>query len=32
VIDYKKHCYLVLYEFFQKGASIDIDRLDWDQR
>jgi hypothetical protein len=28
VIDYKKHCYLVLYEFFQKGASIDIDRLD----
>lgn len=30
VIDYKKHCYLVLYEFFQKGASIDTDRLEWD--
>lgn len=30
VIDYKKHCYLVLYEFFQKGASIDINRLEND--
>ncbi len=30
VIDYKKQCYVVLYEFFNKGASIDIDRLEGD--
>jgi hypothetical protein len=30
VIDYKKQCYLVLYEFFNKGASIDIERLEGD--
>jgi hypothetical protein len=30
VIEYKKNCYLVLYEYFQKGASIDIDRLEGD--
>lgn len=30
VIAYKKECYLVLYEYFQKGASIDINRLEGD--
>ena len=30
VIDYKKQCYIVLYEYFNKGASIDIDRLEGD--
>ena len=30
VIDYKKQCYLVLYEYFQKGVSLDIDRLEGD--
>ena len=30
VIDYKKQCYIVLYEYFNKGASIDIDRLEND--
>lgn len=30
VIDYKKQCYIVLYEYFNKGASIDIDRLEAD--
>jgi hypothetical protein len=30
VITYKKECYIVLYEYFQKGASIDINRLEED--
>ena len=30
VIDYKKQCYIVLYEYFNKGASIDINRLEGD--
>lgn len=30
VLDYKKQCYIVLYEYFNKGASIDIDRLEGD--
>ena len=30
IISYKKECYSVLYEFFQKGASIDINRLEKD--
>ncbi len=30
VLDYKKQCYTVLYEYFNKGASIDIDRLEGD--
>lgn len=30
VISCKKECYLVLYEYFQKGASIDINRLEED--
>lgn len=30
MIVYKKECYTVLYEYFQKGASIDINRLEGD--
>lgn len=30
VIAYKKECYIVLYEYFQKGASIDVHRLEND--
>jgi hypothetical protein len=30
IIDYKKQCYIVLYEYFNKGASIDVNRLEED--
>lgn len=30
VIAYKKECYIVLYEYFQKGVSIDVNRLEGD--
>lgn len=30
VIDYKKQCYIVLYEYFNKGASIDLEKLEKD--
>lgn len=30
IIDYKKQCYIVLYEYFNKGASIDVNRLEDD--
>lgn len=30
IIEYKKQCYIVLYEYFHKGVSIDVNRLEED--